>query len=147
MTASGAAWPGWLLLVAVAAGVFVAADDQTSVVTVLPAIIQHTGITVDDLYKSSWIINGYLLGYLVALPVVGRVADVYRHGRVYAAAPGGLMSGSVLVAAAAQFGVPVAARVVQRGGGGWGGPGAPGGPRGAAARPLRSQPAPGRRPI
>ncbi|MDP6605548.1 MAG: EmrB/QacA family drug resistance transporter, partial [Dehalococcoidia bacterium] len=76
----------WLLLAAAAGGVFVAADDQTSVVTVLPAIVQHTGITVDDFYRSSWIVNGYLLGYLVALPVVGRVADVYGHARVYAAA-------------------------------------------------------------
>ena len=69
-----------------AGGVFIAADDQTSVVTVLPAIVQDVGITVDDFYRAAWIVNGYLLGYLVALPVVGRVADVYGHARVYAAA-------------------------------------------------------------
>ena len=109
---------GALLLVAVAGGVFVAADDQTSVVTVLPAIVQHIGITVDDFYRSSWIVNGYLLGYLVALPIVGRVADVYGHGRVYAAALALFMVGSALVAVAPTFEWLVAARALQAVGGG-----------------------------
>jgi MFS family permease len=107
-----------LLLAAAAGGVFVAADDQTSVVTVLPAIVQHTGITVDDFYRSSWIVNGYLLGYLVALPVVGRVADVYGHARVYAAAMAVFMLGSALVALAPTFETLVAARALQAVGGG-----------------------------
>ncbi len=109
---------GWLLLAAAAGGVFVAADDQTSVVTVLPAIIQHTGISVDDFYRSSWIVNGYLLGYLVALPVVGRIADVYGHARVYAAAMVVFMAGSALVALAPTFETLVAARALQAVGGG-----------------------------
>jgi len=118
VTAPTVARRGWLLLVAVAAGVFVAADDQTSVVTVLPAIIQHTGITVDELYRSSWVVNGYLLGYLVALPVVGRVADVYGHGRVYAAALVVFMLGSALVALSPTFELLVASRALQAVGGG-----------------------------
>ena len=111
-------WRGRLLLAAVAGGVFVAADDQTSVVTVLPAIVQQIGITVDDFYLSSWIVNGYLLGYLVALPVVGRVADVYGHARVYAAALALFMLGSALVAVAPTLEWLVAARALQAVGGG-----------------------------
>jgi len=107
----------WLLF-AVAAGVFVAADDQTSVVIVLPALIQDIGLTVDDLYKASWVINGYLLGYLVALPIVGRIADVYGHARVYAAALGIFMLGSALVALSPTFGAIVASRALQAVGGG-----------------------------
>ena len=106
------------LLAAVAGGVFVAADDQTSVVTILPAIISDIGITVDDFYRGSWIINGYLLGYLVALPIVGRVADVYGHARVYAAALAIFMLGSALVAVAPGLEWLVAARVLQAVGGG-----------------------------
>jgi len=106
------------LLVAVAAGVFVAADDQTSVVTVLPSLIQDIGLTVDDLYQASWVINGYLLGYLVALPIVGRIADVYGHARVYAASLAIFMLGSALVAAAPGFGFLVLARALQAVGGG-----------------------------
>ncbi len=103
---------------AVAGGVFVAADDQTSVVTVLPAIVQDVGITVDDFYRAAWIVNGYLLGYLVALPVVGRVADVYGHARVYAAALALFMLGSALVAVAPGFEWLVVTRALQAVGGG-----------------------------
>ena len=106
------------LLIAVAAGVFVAADDQTSIVTVLPAILQDIRLPVDDFYRSSWIVNSYLLGYLVALPLLGRVADVYGHARVFAAALGVFALGSVLVALAPGFEFLVVARGLQAIGGG-----------------------------
>jgi len=108
---------GWLLIT-VAAGVFVAADDQTSIVTVLPALIRDIGLTVDDLYQASWIVNGYLLGYIVALPIVGRVADVYGHARVYSGALALFMLGSVLVAIGPGFEAIVVSRVIQAVGGG-----------------------------
>lgn len=107
----------WLLWV-VAAGVFFAADDQTSIVTVLPPIINDIGLTVDDFYRSSWVVNGYLLGYLVALPLVGRVADVYGHARVFAACLGIFMLGSALVALAPSFTPLVVFRALQAVGGG-----------------------------
>ena len=91
------------LLAAVAAGVFIAADDQTSIVALLAPIINDLGITVDDFYRSSWVINGYLLGYIVALPILGRVADVYGRRRVFAAALGVFMVGSAAVALAPTF--------------------------------------------
>ena len=106
------------LLIAVAGGVFIAADDQTSVVTVLPALIPDIGLSVDDFYLASWVINGYLLGYIVALPIVGRIADARGHGRVYAASLGVFMVGSALVAAAPGFWWLVAARALQAVGGG-----------------------------
>ena len=115
--ASGGRSGGWLLI-AVAGGVFIAADDQTSVVTVLPAMIPDIGLSVDDFFLASWIINGYLLGYIVALPIVGRVADARGHGRVYAASLGVFMVGSALVAAAPGFWWLVAARALQAVGGG-----------------------------
>jgi MFS family permease len=107
----------WLLF-AVAGGVFIAADDQTSVVTVLPRMLPDLDITVDEFYRSSWIINGYLLGYIVALPIVGRIADVYGHARVFAAAIGVFMIGSTLVALAPGFEWLVSARALQAVGGG-----------------------------
>ncbi|MDA1145069.1 MAG: MFS transporter [Chloroflexi bacterium] len=106
------------LLITVAAGVFVAADDQTSIVTMLPAMIEDIGLTVDDLYRASWIVNGYLLGYIVALPIVGRIADVYGHARVYAGALALFMFGSVLVALGPGFEAIVVSRAIQAVGGG-----------------------------
>ncbi len=101
-----------------AAGVFVAADDQTAIVTVLPPIINDIGLTVDDFYRASWVINGYLLGYLVALPLVGRVADVYGHARVFVACLAVFMLGSALVALAPSFTPLVVFRAFQAIGGG-----------------------------
>jgi MFS family permease len=106
------------LLIAVALGVFVAADDQTSIVAVLPALINDIGLPVTDFYRSSWIVNGYLLGYIVALPLIGRVADMYGHARIYAAALGVFMLGSALVALAPTFETIVVFRALQAVGGG-----------------------------
>jgi EmrB/QacA subfamily drug resistance transporter len=116
-SATGVASQRWLLA-AVAGGVFVAADDQTSIVAVLPPIINDLGITVDDFYRSSWVINGYLLGYIVALPVLGRVADIYGRRRIFAAALAVFMAGSAAVALAPTFETLVVARAVQAIGGG-----------------------------
>lgn len=102
----------WLLIV-VALGVFVAADDQTAIVTVLPSVIEDVGITVDDFYRSSWIINGYLLGYLVALPLLGRIADVYGRGRIFVATLAVFIAGSALVALAPTFEWLIVARAIQ----------------------------------
>lgn len=109
---------GGLLLAVVAGGVFIAADDQTSIVAVLPTMVADIGLTVDEFYRMSWIVNGYLLGYLVALPLVGRIADVFGHARVYAAALAVFMLGSALVAVAPTFETAVAARALQALGGG-----------------------------
>ncbi|MQC17009.1 MAG: MFS transporter [Chloroflexi bacterium] len=106
------------LLFVVAAGVFVAADDQTSIVAVLPPLINDIGLTVDDFYRASWVVNGYLLGYLIALPIMGRVADVYGHARVFAVALGIFMFGSALVALSPSFTPLVLARAIQAVGGG-----------------------------
>lgn len=116
-TASVARKQRWLLF-AVAAGVFVAADDQTSIVTVLPPIVNDIGLTVDDFYRASWVVNAYLLGYLVALPIVGRIADVFGHARVFAACLGVFMLGSALVALSPSFTPLVLARAFQAIGGG-----------------------------
>ncbi|MYA20171.1 MAG: multidrug efflux MFS transporter, partial [Chloroflexi bacterium] len=109
---------GTWLLIAVAGGVFIAADDQTAVVTVLPALIGDIGLTVDDLYLASWVVNGYLIGYIAALPIVGRIADVYGRARVYAASLAVFMVGSALVAAAPGFEWLVVSRALQAVGGG-----------------------------
>ena len=109
---------GNILLIIVAAGVFNSANDQTSIVAVLPTLIADIGLAIDEFYRSSWVVNGYLLGYLVALPLVGRVADVYGHARIFAATLLIFVVGSVLVAIAPNFEWIVFARAIQAIGGG-----------------------------
>ncbi|MBM4415114.1 MAG: MFS transporter [Chloroflexi bacterium] len=113
----GARRERWVLAI-VAAGVFVAADDQTSIVAVLPAIIDDVGIAVDEFYRISWIVNGYLLGYLAALPLLGRIADVHGRACIFAGTLAIFLVGSVLVAFAPSYAWIVAARALQAIGGG-----------------------------
>ena len=117
MIAAGArsAWP---LVIALGLGVFVGGFDQTFVVPVLAEMLGDLDIAVDQLEQASWILNGYLLGYTVALPLMGRVADVHGHFRVFAAGVLIFAGGSVLVALAPNLTVLTIARAVTALGGG-----------------------------
>lgn len=107
-----------LTLTVVALGAFVTALDQTVVVTVLPSVMLDLKIPFSELDRASWIITAYLLGYTVAMPLIGRMGDVYGLSRVY---QGGLIVftiGTSLVAVASSLEWMVGARVVQAVGGG-----------------------------
>jgi len=104
---------GGLLLVLAGLGVFFAADDQTSVVAILPAMIDDAGLAQDQFYRAAWIVNGYILGYVVAMPLMGRVADVFGRTRVYALALCVFVVGSAWVALSSELAVLSIGRGVQ----------------------------------
>ncbi len=110
----GAALGLWLAGV----GVFLAALDQTVVVTALPAIMMDTGVPLTKLDQAAWIVSGYLLGYTVAMPFMGRLADVYGYVRLYLVALLLFGAGSALVALSNNLPWLVGARVLQAVGGG-----------------------------
>ena len=56
--------PPYVALIPVCVGVFVAADDQTVIVTVLPQIMLDMEVPITEIDHASWAITGYLLGYL-----------------------------------------------------------------------------------
>ncbi len=109
--------PGATLAV-VCAGVFLASLDQTSVVTALPAIMIDLGVAIDRIDDLAWVVTAYLLGFTVAMPLLGRVGDIYGYRRLYLGAMLLFGAGSALVALSPALGWLVAARVVQAIGGG-----------------------------
>ena len=89
-----------LILAAAGAGLFVAALDTYVVVTVLPRVMFDLGVPIDHLEQATPIITGFLVGYIVTMPILGAVSDVYGRGRVYLACLGLFAAGSVLTATA-----------------------------------------------
>jgi EmrB/QacA subfamily drug resistance transporter len=105
-------------LVAACAGVFLASLDQTVVVTALPDIFLDIDLPVTRIDEGAWIVNGYLVGFTAALPLLGRAADVFGYRPAYAGAMLLFIAGSVLVALGDSLSWIVAARIVQAIGGG-----------------------------
>jgi EmrB/QacA subfamily drug resistance transporter len=99
-------------------GVFIAALDQTLVVAVLPQMIEDVGLSQDQFYRAAWIVNGYILGYVVAMPFLGRAADSFGHGRVFSVALLVFCAGSALVAVSNDLTMLTASRCLQAVGGG-----------------------------
>ena len=99
-------------------GVFSTALDQTVVVAALPSVMVDLEIPLTDLDRASWIVTGYLVSYTVAMPLAGRLSDVYGRVKMFQAALIVFAIGSGFVAVATTFEWIVPARVVQAFGGG-----------------------------
>jgi EmrB/QacA subfamily drug resistance transporter len=86
------------LLLPLCFGVFIAADDQTVVVTLLPDMMADLRVGVSELDRASWAITGYLIGYTAAMPLMGRISDRTGYRRAFLLAMAVFTLGSILVA-------------------------------------------------
>ena len=107
-----------LVMVALCLAVFVAALDQTMVLTLMKKIMFSLGIDSEHIGDAGWIITAYLLGYTVAMPLFGRLADVKGRRSMTMVALALFMVGSGLCVIFDRLGLFVAARVIQAAGGG-----------------------------
>jgi MFS family permease len=111
------------LLAVFGVGVFLAGLELMITAVALPSILADlvapngTSAWV-ELRKASWIINGYLLVYILTMPLAGRLADLWGARRLFLAALGVFMLGSVLAGFAQDLDQLIASRLVQAIGGG-----------------------------
>jgi MFS family permease len=105
--------------VAISAGslaVLLGALDTYVVVTIMRDIMRDVGIPVNQLQRITWIVTMYLLGYIAAMPLLGRASDRFGRKLVLQASLALFMIGSVVTALAGQFGdfhLLIAGRTIQ----------------------------------
>src|SRR5271157_2116157 len=85
-----------LAMLAACSAVFLTALDQTVVVTALPKIITDLQIPPEQLDRAAWIVSSYLLGYVIAMPIMGRVSDMYGRRHIFIICLGIFGIGSLL---------------------------------------------------
>ena len=113
----------WSVLAVASVGVLLAGAELMVVAIALPSIVVDFGGWT-DLARVSWIINAYLLAFVIAMPLAGRAADLWGARRLYVVALLLFATGS-LASGLSRLGGPqlgltwlIAARVVQGFGGG-----------------------------
>ena len=108
-----------VVLAVVAFGVFVAADDLTVVSTMLRQIIFDLEIPLPDgLDKAAWIVNAYLIAYVVVMPFVGKLSDIVGRRAVYVGSMVLFLAGSIWVPLATDLNSFIVGRVLTALGGG-----------------------------
>jgi len=115
----------WTLLAVFGIGVFLAGLELMITATALPSILLDLAVTdqlgkpaFSELRHASWIVNGYLLAYVVAMPLAGRLADVWGTRRLFLVALVVFIAGSLAAGRAQTIDELIAGRVIQGIGGG-----------------------------
>ncbi len=103
-----------VVLSGVAAGMLLAALDQSIVGTALPRIVSELG----GLDKLSWVVTAYLLTSTAATPLWGKISDLYGRRVIFQTAIGIFLLGSVLAGLSQNIGQLIGFRAIQGLGGG-----------------------------
>ncbi|MBN18663.1 MAG: hypothetical protein CL758_04190 [Chloroflexi bacterium] len=108
----------YISLIPICLGVFIAADDQTVIVTIIPEIMKDMNIPPNELNKVSWSITGYLIGYISAIPIIGRISDTYGKRKIFILCTIIFSIGSMLVALSPKIELLILSRIFQATGAG-----------------------------
>lgn len=102
--------------IAISAGglaVLLGALDTYVVVTIMVDIMQTVGIAINQIQQVTPIITGYLLGYIAAMPLLGRASDRFGRKMLIQVGLAGFALGSVITAMSTDLTILVIGRFIQ----------------------------------
>src|SRR4051812_14550729 len=102
--------------IAISAGalaVLLGALDTYVVVTIIRDIMNDVGIAINKIQQVTPIITGYLLGYIAAMPLLGRASDRFGRKMLLQVSLAGFAIGSVVTALSTDLTILVVGRVIQ----------------------------------
>lgn len=102
--------------VAISAGslaVLLGALDTYVVVTIMTDIMKDVGIPINKIQQVAPIITGYLVGYIAAMPLLGRASDRFGRKLLLQVSLAGFAAGSVVTALSSDLPMLVVGRVIQ----------------------------------
>src|SRR6201993_1722141 len=104
-----------LIFAIVSIGLFMASMDQTIVATALPALEKdlHTGVN-----WTGWTISVYALGQVIAMPMAGKISDMYGRKKVFMISAAVFTLSSLCCGLAPNIELLLLARFIQALGGG-----------------------------
>lgn len=98
--------------------VLIGALDLTVIATILPRMVSDLRINTVDIDRYVWVVNGYLLAYIVAIPIMGRVSDVLGRRTAFLISLVVFVVGSAWCATAHDLSGLIVGRAIQGAGGG-----------------------------
>jgi len=98
--------------------VFLGAVDLTVIASILSTIIPDLGVNTADIDRYIWVVNGYLIAYVVAIPLVGRLSDLVGRQPAFFACLAIFAAGSILCGSAGTLDSLILGRTLQGLGGG-----------------------------
>jgi EmrB/QacA subfamily drug resistance transporter len=104
-----------LIFAIVSIGLFMASVDQTIVATALPAIERELHSSIN---WSGWTISIYALGQVIAMPMAGKISDMYGRKKVFLVSAAIFTLASLCCGFASNITVLLIARFIQALGGG-----------------------------
>ncbi|WP_199267810.1 MFS transporter [Mycolicibacterium smegmatis] len=102
--------------IAISAGslaVLLGALDTYVVITIIVDIMADVGIAINQIQQVTPIITGYLLGYIAAMPLLGRASDRFGRKMLIQVGLAGFAVGSVVTALSSDLTMLVIGRIIQ----------------------------------
>ncbi len=98
--------------------VLLGALDLTIISTILPVMITDLRVNAADIDRYVWVVNSYLLTYILAIPVFGRISDLVGRTPAFLGSLALFAAGSLWCATAGDLPAMIAGRALQGAGGG-----------------------------